>query len=134
MCEEFSGRIVAISGFRNEDIADKDYLMFLKQAHKYNCRLHALGMTRRKILDVVPFDYCDSSSWAQAIIYARMYTESGKTVKVDSEWVRDAKNLDKLSLRNYRYGMKLQKIYYEKWRDYDEDFGGVGWNKIFGER
>ena len=40
MCQEFAGKVVAISGFKNEDIADHQYLMFLKHAKKYNCKVH----------------------------------------------------------------------------------------------
>lgn len=116
MCQEFAGKVVAISGFKNEDIADHQYLMFLKHAKKYNCKVHCLGMTRRKILDVVPFDYVDSSSWRQPFTYARGLTASGKQRKVDSAWFKVASNRDKLELKNYIYGVKMQEHYYRKWR------------------
>lgn len=63
MCKDYAGKVVAITGFKNEDIQDHQYLMFLKYAKKYNCKVHCLGMTRKKVLDKVPFDYVDSSSW-----------------------------------------------------------------------
>ena len=63
MCKDYAGKIIAITGFKNEDIKDEQYLMFLKYAKKYNCKVHCLGMTRKKVLDKVPFDYVDSSSW-----------------------------------------------------------------------
>lgn len=53
MCEENAGRVVAITGWRNEDIRDEQYPMFLKFAHECGCRVHCLGMTRKKILDRV---------------------------------------------------------------------------------
>lgn len=34
MCQDYSGKIVAITGFKNEDIKDDQYLMFLKYAKK----------------------------------------------------------------------------------------------------
>lgn len=134
MCKEYSGKIVAVSGFRNEDITDDQYLMFLKHAKKYNCRVHALGMARAKILDKVPFDYADSSSWGQATINAYIFRDDGTPHFLNSDWVRNPANRENLSLRNYLYGMKLQKKYYEKWRIYDEDFGGIGWHKIAGQQ
>ena len=73
-------------------------------------------MTRRKILDVVPFDYVDSSSWRQPFTYARGLTASGKQRKVDSAWFKVASNRDKLELKNYIYGVKMQEHYYRKWR------------------
>jgi hypothetical protein len=134
VCREYSGKIIAVSGFRNEDISDDQYLMFLKHAHKYNCRVHALGMARPKILDKVPFDYTDSSSWGQATIFAYVFREDGKHHKLKSEWCRDSTNREGLSLWNYKYGMKMQKHYYEKWRHYDEDFGGTGWRQLTGRQ
>ena len=71
MCQQYQNKIIAITGFKNEDIKDDQYLMFLKYAKKYNCRVHCLGMTRKKVLDQVPFDYVDSSSWVQQSIYGR---------------------------------------------------------------
>ena len=49
MCQNYAGKIVAITGFKNEDIKDEQYLMFLKYAKKYNCKVHCLGMTRKKV-------------------------------------------------------------------------------------
>ena len=133
MCREYSGKIIAISGFRNEDISDDQYLMFLKHAKKFNCRVHALGMARPQILDKVPFDYTDSSSWGQATVFAYVFREDGKHYPLKSEWVRDYKNRENVSLVNYKHGMKLQKKYYEKWRQFDEDFGGIGWRSLIGK-
>ena len=50
MCQDYAGRIVAVTGFKNEDIQDHQYLMFLKYAWDHGCRVHCLGMTRKKIL------------------------------------------------------------------------------------
>lgn len=72
MCEEYSGRVVAITGFKNEDIKDDQYAQFLKIAWQHNCRVHCLGMTRKDILKKVPFDYVDSSSWTQGVLYGRL--------------------------------------------------------------
>lgn len=80
MCQDYTGKIVAITGFKNEDIKDEQYLMFLKYAKKYNCKVHCLGMTRKKILDKVPFDYVDSSSWVQSSVFGRI-DNAGKVSK-----------------------------------------------------
>lgn len=65
MCKDYKGRVIAITGFRNEDIIDDQYKLFLKYAKQYDCKVHCLGMTRKNILDRVPFDFVDSSSWKQ---------------------------------------------------------------------
>ena len=123
MCRDFAGKIIAFSGFKNEDIADDQYIMFLKHAKKYGCRVHCLGMTRKEILDVVPFDYVDSSSWRRPFIYARSRWDGGVTRKVDSDWFRVAENRDKVELRCYAWGVRQQEHYFEKWRAYDENEG-----------
>ena len=120
MCKEFKGKIVAISGFKNEDIADDQYIMFLKCAHQHGCKLHCLGMTRTAILDKVPFDYVDSSSWKQPGLYAQIRTNKGPR-KVNSDWYREANGRDIVDLENYKKGMALQKKYYEKWRNVNEN-------------
>lgn len=62
-------QIAAVTGFKNEDIQDHQYLSFLKEAWKRDCWLHCLGMTRKKVLDTVPFDSVDSASWKMPTIY-----------------------------------------------------------------
>lgn len=109
MCRLYSGRIVAITGFKNEDIKDEQYIMFLKYAKKYNCKVHCLGMTRKKVLDKVPFDFVDSSSWKQKSIYGEL---CGK--KVSKEYSKEKRW--NVMLENYKQSMKMQEHYYQKWR------------------
>jgi len=63
MCKEYSGKIVAISCVNNKDIKRAQLHLFYKIAKKYNCVLHALGMTSLNVLNEIPFDMVDSSSW-----------------------------------------------------------------------
>lgn len=115
MCQKYSGKIVAITGFKNEDIQDHQYLMFLKYAKKYNCKVHCLGMTRRKILDKVPFDYVDSSSWRQQGIYGRI-SNRGKVTREFSNTKREI-----IHSQNYLDAMKMQDYYYKKWQNVCKD-------------
>lgn len=110
MCASHAGRVVAITGFKNEDIRDEQYPMFLKEAKKHGCKVHCLGMTRKAILDKVPFDYVDSSSWAQQAIYGRI----GKR-KVAKSFSKT--NRDDVFIASYLDAMNMQKHYYEKWRN-----------------
>lgn len=112
MCQQYAGKIVAITGFRNEDIKDHQYLMFLKYAKKYGCKVHCLGMTRKEILDKVPFDYVDSSSWVQRGAYARIGNR-----KVNSDFARA--NVKRVFLENYKLAMEMQKYYYKRWNQYE---------------
>lgn len=109
MCQDYSGKIIAITGFRNEDIKDDQYLMFLKYAKKYDCKVHCLGMTRKKILDKVPFDYTDSSSWKQSGIFGRIDNQ-GKVSREFSKIKREV-----VFLENYKEGMKMQEHYEMYW-------------------
>lgn len=108
MCREFRGKIVAITGFKNEDIKDSQYLMFLKYAKQYDCKVHCLGMTRKKVLDVVPFDYTDSSTWLSATVYGN---------SLDGRKLPKAKGQAKQEQfkHNYLLAMDKQIQYYEKW-------------------
>ncbi len=110
MCKDYAGKIIAITGFKNEDIKDEQYLMFLKYAKKYNCKVHCLGMTRKKVLDKVPFDYVDSSSWLQSSIFGRI---DGKG-KVTREFSKNKREV--VFIENYKNGIKMQEHYYNKWK------------------
>lgn len=113
MCQQYKGKIVAITGFKNEDIKDEQYLMFLKYAKKYNCKVHCLGMTRKKVLDRVPFDYVDSSSWVQSSVFGRI---DGKG-KVSKEFSKTKREI--VFIENYKSGIKMQEHYYNKWKKLD---------------
>lgn len=108
MCKQYSGKIIAVTGFKNEDIKDEQYLMFLKYAKKYNCKVHCLGMTRKKILDKVPFDFVDSSSWKQASIYGKIGNK-----KVSKEFSKTSRHL--VMAENFKLGIEMQEKYYKKW-------------------
>lgn len=110
MCQEYHDRVIAIGGFKGTDIRDEQYLMFLKYAKKYNCKVHCLGMTRKKVLNKVPFDYTDSSSWLQNAVYG-MIVGKGKVSKAYSKTSRE-----NVILENYKAGMKMQEHYYQKWK------------------
>ncbi len=112
MCQQYRGKIVAITGFKNEDVRDDQYIQFLKYAWSYGCRVHCLGMTRKKILDKVPFDFVDSSTWTQSVLYGR----------IDGRKLRNAKTVDeRRAMRqrqweaSYLSGKQMQEHYEQKW-------------------
>lgn len=114
MCKEYANKIIAIGGFKGTDIKDEQFIMFLKYAKKYNCKVHCLGMTRKKVLDKVPFDFVDSSSWKQRAIYGKI--ENKKVTKEFSEVKREV-----VFLENYKVGVKMQDYYYKKWKKVCKD-------------
>lgn len=107
MCQEYAGKWISITGFKNEDIKDEQYLMFLKYAKKFGCKVHCLGMTRKQVLDKVPFDSVDSSSWVQQAV-------RGKVKGVQTP--KGYRNYDYMMKENYKEFMELQEYYYLKWR------------------
>ena len=111
MCEQYSGKIVAITGYRNIEIAPEQYILFLKTARKYGCKLHCLGMTNKRILDKVPFDYVDSSSWVQNSIYGRI---EGVSKKVPQHFTKT--NMQDVRAENYKAWIKVQEKYHAKWK------------------
>lgn len=118
MCEAYAGKVIAIGGFRGTDIRDDQYLMFIKYAKKYGCKVHCLGMTRTSVLDKVPFDYTDSASWHMHSIYGTPY------LKDRSKKFARAKNIDERNEHeffNYCEGIKLQEHYHRKWRKVCKD-------------
>ena len=112
MCEEYSGKVVSITGFKNEDIQDHQYLMFLKYAWAHDCRVHCLGMTRKPVLDKVPFDYVDSSSWTLGVLYGRIGNRK-------LAYPKELQERKELRIRQwneaYRQAMKMQEHYEAKW-------------------
>ena len=110
MCQKYSGKVIAIGGFKGTDIKDNQFLMFLKTARRYNCKVHCLGMTRTQVLDKVPFDFTDSSSWVQCAIYGRTFVGRQRYAKAKGE--RKQRQL----MLNYLQGMEMQAYYHAKWR------------------
>ena len=89
--------------------------MFVKVAKKYGCKVHCLGMTRTDVLDKVPFDYVDSSSWLQNGVYGNIVGKG----KVSLDYSKKNRNI--IFLENYKAGMKMQEHYYEKWKKICKD-------------
>jgi len=107
MCKNYEFDIVAISGFRNEDIVDSQFQRFVNIAHKYGKKIHGLGMTRKKILDRVNFDYVDSSSWKQQAIFGRIGNR-----KVNRKFSKE--NRKHVMYISYLEWMEIQRKYLYK--------------------
>ena len=117
MCKKYSGKLVAIGGFRNTDIKNDQFLMFLKVAKKYGCKVHCLGMTRQEILSKCPFDYTDSATWVKA-------TNVGHPLNIELRQgggmpnFKKARGIEKFAQFEYNYKQFLtyQEQYYQKWK------------------
>lgn len=114
MCKDYAGKVIAVTGFKNEDIKDEQYLMFLKYAKKYNCKVHCLGMTRIKILNKVPFDYVDSSTWKQAGNYGEY--RQFKNGKIIIHNLKGKHKTQELDIINFKEFENMSKYYKIKWK------------------
>ena len=64
MCDEYS--YVSVGGIVSKEIKPEQYGLFsvlIREAHRRNAKIHALGFTNLKLLSRYHFDSVDSSSW-----------------------------------------------------------------------
>ena len=119
MSREMSGHVAAVTGFRNEDIRDEQYAMFLKYAWSQGTRIHCLGMARTKVLEKVPFDYADASSWEHCVSFGRRL-DGGRYPRPQSREDYVDQFID-----SYERYMDIQKRLYLKWRGTEKGFETV---------
>lgn len=116
MCKKYSGKKISITGFANNDITDGQYNLFLNTAHKYNCSVHILGMTRFELiqdLNLGKNDSVDSSSWKQTGIFGGI-----NVVSQDYKWYRlkcfeDMRNIHYMTYMgmNFEAAKRIQDNY-----------------------
>ena len=119
MCKKYSGRRIAITGFRNNDILDSQYNLFINAAHKYGCKIHVLGMTRIYLLNELNLgleDSFDSSSWIMMGAYANILLHHHKFDKFLIDCLGRIPNLSahKFSYINYCCYRELQRYYKDR--------------------
>ena len=112
MCDRYKGKWISITGFKDEDIKDTQYAMFYKYAHEKGCKVHCLGMTRTSIINSVPFDSVDSSSWKQQAIRGKVG---------DRQYPKAFTNKNKYYalVEGLKRAQDQQRYYLHKWRDYE---------------
>lgn len=74
---------VAIGGLVTKEISSDEHIPLLswciEEAHKRNCKVHALGFVRQKYMGKLMFDSGDSANWIYSIKVARwFYFENGR--------------------------------------------------------
>lgn len=106
MCQNY--KYVAIASVSQTDILDKHIKYFVDYAHKQGCKIHGLGITRKKILDKIPFDSVDSTSWIAPFVWGRIGNK-----KIDKQYYRD--NYKYIVQSAYIKGIQFQKYYYNYW-------------------
>lgn len=114
MCKQYANKVIAIGGFKGTDIKDNQFLMFLKVAKKYGCKVHCLGMTRDEVLSRVPFDFTDSSSWNAQARFGGIGHGKFKKGKVTKEFSKVHRGV--VFCENYKQGMAMQRHYHRMWQ------------------
>lgn len=122
MCKTTPGKIVAVTGFKNEDIKDNQYPAFVKYAWKCGKKIHCLGMTRKKVLDKIPFDYVDSSSWKLSATFGALKEWSNAKHKlITLPNTKGKYKTDQLFFKNLMSYIQMVKYYNIKWQKINKD-------------
>ena len=111
LCEEYP--YIAVGGIAIKHIRREEYKHFtrlIKEAHKRNCKIHALGFTNPSELRKYHFDSVDSSSWTCGGRYGSLYEFRGGQLRLtsrkDGTRVKDIDGIDRF---NFGEWVKFQK-------------------------
>ena len=105
---------IGIGCVNDRNLKKESYMKFVRYAHKNNCKIHGLGMLRPSILDKVPFDTTDGTSWFKIPRFGRY---NGK--KLETKYIK--KNRVKLVYIELMEHIRMQEEYYQKWKQYHND-------------
>ena len=76
-------KYVAIGGVAANEMTNSErkisYLISL--AHKKNCKVHGMGFTKFRYLNLIPFDTVDSSTWLSGARHGQLQLYIDKTIK-----------------------------------------------------
>lgn len=115
MCDEYD--YVAIGGIVSKEIVQKDYKYFpwfIEQAHKRGAKIHGLGFTNLKGMELYHFDSVDSTSWTTGNRFGCIYKFNGRTItKVNVPQGHRIGKPREAAVRNFNEWVKFQK-YAEK--------------------
>lgn len=111
-CEEYP--YVALGGIVGAEISraqyEKRFPWFIQEAHKRGAKIHGLGYTKLKGLEVNHFDSVDSTSWLSGNRFGSVYRFNGKTIEqVGRKPGQRMKNTKALAAHNFDEWVKFQK-------------------------
>lgn len=116
MCKKYSGKRVAITAL-GEDIDISQYNLFINTAHKYNCKIHILGMTNKELIKSLNLgleDSFDSVSWALSSAFSnvRLNLRNEETFAIESFFSRlPGVSSPYMNVINYLSHRKIQEYY-----------------------
>lgn len=111
LCEEY--RYISIGGIAIRNIRSDEYKYFpylIKEAHKRNCEIHALGFTNLAELKNYHFDSVDSSSWSSGGRYGSTFRfKNGRMVSIKRKKDKRVSDWKELDAFNFGEWVKFQK-------------------------
>lgn len=103
MCQEFP--YVALGGIVTKEIKRSEYKFFpyfINEAHKYNAKIHGLGLTNLNAIKKYKFDSVDSSSWTCGNRFGYVVKFTGSTLKqFEAPNGSRLKNAEKVAKNNF---------------------------------
>lgn len=105
---------ISVSCVKHRSIKKEAYPKYVGYSHKNNCKIHGLGLLQEKILNKVPFDSVDGTSWFKM---ARFGRKNGK--KINSDYIYN--NQYELTFAELMEHIRFQEKMYNKWRWYHND-------------
>lgn len=103
MCQEFP--YVALGGIVTKEIKRSEYKFFpyfINEAHKYNAKIHGLGLTNLNAIKKYKFDSVDSSSWTCGNRFGYVVKFTGSTLKqFEAPNGSRLKNAEKVAENNF---------------------------------
>lgn len=110
LCEEYE--YVALGGVVPKEITRKDYQYFpwfIKEAHKRNAKLHALGFTQLQGIRKYHFDSVDSSTWLAGNRFGYVQQFNGETMIKHRPAGMKLKDQRAVAIHNFNEWVKFQR-------------------------
>lgn len=118
MCKNYP--YVAIGGIVTKEIPIKKYEKlfpwFVKTAHKYGCKIHALGYTNIKGLHTYHFDSVDSTAWLYGNMSGSVYKFDAKNGTINKTKAPQGKKLRSKLVAAHNFGEWVRFMKYARAR------------------
>lgn len=118
MCKNYP--YVAIGGIVTKEIPinkyEKLFPWFVKTAHKYGCKIHALGYTNIRGLHTYHFDSVDSTAWLYGNMSGSIYKFNAKNGTMDKTKAPEGKKLRSKLVAAHNFGEWVRFMKYARAR------------------
>lgn len=115
LCKDYD--YVALGGFVNKEIKKDSYKYIravINLAHENGAKIHGLGFTRLKYLDLFNFNSVDSSGWLAGVRYGRGIDIFRNNTIITKKYKTKYKNYRKLADHNFKNWCQLMRYLDER--------------------